>query len=120
MSRYTTYNMVNEEGEPLWGTIDGKMIPFSEVTHQHWSNIYWYHRYLFEEATEGLYENAYGVLTDYAEKTQVRCKHLMEVALVQIARRFDGELLDWQPKYENEIEWYKKQCTRKILLEFIR
>jgi hypothetical protein len=112
--------MVNEEGELLWGTIDGRQIPFSEVTHQHWSNIYWYHRHLFESATEGLYENAYGVLTDYAEKTQAKCKHLMEVALNQIEKRFDGEILDWQPKYENEIAWYKKQSTRKILLEFIR
>lgn len=120
MSRYKSYNIVNENGEPLWGTIDGKQIPFCDITHQHWSNIYWYHRHMYEEAVEGLEEGAYKSLTDYAEQTRDRCKHLMQVAVYQIGKRFDGEILDWQPKYENEIEWYKKQSTRKILLEIIR
>lgn len=120
MSRYKSYNMVNEEGEPMWGTIDGRQIPFSQVTHQHWSNIYWYHRHLYESATEGLIENAYGVLVDYAESAQKKCKHLMEVAQAEIDKRFNGEILDWQPKYENEIKWYERQSTRKILMEIIR
>ena len=120
MSSKVTLSRVDENGEPLWGTNDGRLIPFSEITHQHWSNIYWYHRYIYEEAVEGLEEGAYKSLTDYVEQTRDKCKHLMQVAVYQISKRFAGEILDWQPLYENEKKWYKKQSTRKILMEIIR
>ena len=82
--------MVNENGEQLWRTADGTEIPFSEVTHQHWSNIYWYHRYIYEITCEGLKEKGYGVLSDFAEKTYDKCKYLMDFSFGEIQKRFDG------------------------------
>ena len=109
--------MVNENGEQLWRTADGTEIPFSEVTHQHWSNIYWYHRYIYEITCEGLKEKGYGVLSDFAEKTYDKCKYLMDFSFGEIQKRFDGEILDWVPKYDNEKKWFEKQNTRKVLIE---
>ena len=89
--------------EKCWHTADGKSIPFSEVTHAHWSNIYWYHRYIFEIT----------ILEDERE----RCGYLMHIAETQIKVKFKGEILDWVPIYDNEKRWFKSQNTRKVLVE---
>jgi len=115
-SRHTSYNMVDENGEQLWRTADGQEIPFSKVTHQHWSNIYWYHRYIFETYTEQL-KGLHPMFVEESEFTIKKCKYLMDFSFNEIGKRFDGEILDWIPKYENEKMWYKKQSTRKILIE---
>jgi len=44
-------------------------------------------------------------------------KRSADFGLAQIKYRFSGKLLDWEPLYDNEKEWYKEQCTRKILVE---
>jgi hypothetical protein len=95
--------------EEYWKTIDGKVIPFSEVTHQHWSNIYWYHSYLIEMSSK----NVYIKTSQFFDKA----KEAIFIAEKQINLRFGGEKLDWVPVYENEKEWYKSQCTRKVLIE---
>jgi len=121
--RYETYNIVNDNLEPVWQTSTGVKIPFSEVTHQHWSNIYWYHKYLVEMAKEEMSErenNDYSSLWDYVEEKLPKFEYLMNFGLKQLNDRFDGKILDWKPKYENEIKWFKEQQTRKILLEFVR
>lgn len=120
--RHKTYNVVDENLEPLWRTADGREIPFSEVTHQHWSNIYWYHKYLVETGKEELEEVKHknrSSLWDYIEEKIPNFEHLMNVALKELIYRFDGEILDWKPKYENEKKWFYEQQTRKILLEKI-
>ena len=94
--------------EQVWGTKNGEQIPFSQVTHQHWSNIFWYHRYISESAQGSTF-----LLDDFVKKAV----YLMNVALKKINERFDGEILDWIPKYDNEKRWYKNQNTRKVLIE---
>src|SRR3972149_5442503 len=106
--------------EEVWTTKDGVKIPFSEVTQQHWSNIYWYHRYMFEISEDrnppflGLDEECNPV---FDIKHRERYSKLMDVALTQLKLLFEGELLDWVPVYENEKSWYKKQSTRNVLIE---
>jgi len=101
--------------EQFWTTATGEKIPFSEVTHSHWSNIYWYHRYIVDEIVTGKDED-YGVLADFAHDKKAHCNRMAEVAMEQLNLRFDGILLDWEPKYENEKLWYITQ-KRKVLIE---
>lgn len=87
-----------------WITLEHKMIDYDDVTHQHWSNIYWYHKYLICKI----------------EKEIQLCREIestIEFALAQLEYRFEGILLEWQPIYESEKEWYAEQNTRKILTE---
>ena len=104
-----------------WGTAEGKFIHYNEVTQQHWSNIYWYHKYMAEKAEEAVefYTNS-GVFKDLLPSKQERIEkynRLANFGLAQIIYRFNGQLLDWQPVYKNEKEWYKSQSTRKVLIE---
>lgn len=115
--KYESYNMVNEEGEGLWLTADGTSIPVSQVTHQHWSNIYWYHKYIYTTACESISDNPKNTFRDFFDQTSDKCEFLMGFALGQLEKRFDGELLDWVPKYGKEKEWFERQNTRKILME---
>jgi hypothetical protein len=99
-------------GQELWETKDGVKIPFSEVTHQHWSNIYWYHRYIvevYEESPRHIYEDL--------KKNAI---HIIEKSKEQIELRFAGNILDWIPIYDNEKKWYAEQSTRKVLIEKYR
>lgn len=119
--KYESYHIVNEQGEELWQTADGQSIPFSQVTHQHWSNIYWYHKYIYCTTTESNEdENSKNIFGNFFSDTAKKCKFLMEFSLIQLDKRFDGELLDWIPQYENEKRWFKNQNTRKILIEKIK
>lgn len=113
-NRYESYNMVNEENERTWKTADGLEIPFSEVTHQHWSNIYWYHRYIVEKTKQ----ESGRTYSNHAKAILInKCNWLLNIAVEQINLRFDGEILDWVPLYGNEKEWFQIQNTRKVLLE---
>jgi hypothetical protein len=87
----------------FWTTKDGVEIPFSQVTHQHWSNIYWYHLYISD--------------TMYSGFNKIHAFEMVRIAKEQIDLRFKGELLDWVPMYENEKKWYINQNTRKVLIE---
>jgi hypothetical protein len=119
--KYESYNMVDENGEELWQTADGESIPFSQVTHQHWSNIYWYHKYVYCMSCEGQEDqNSRNIFGDFFNDTAKKCKFLMDFSLGQLEKRFDGELLDWVPIYEKEKKWFKSQSTRKILIEKFR
>lgn len=122
MEHYSKYEEVKSNDwnfkimEPRWEIADGRKIPFSEITQQHWSNIYWYHRYIEEMVSEGKKED-YGVLYDFVEKKIDHARYACSLALVQLKNRFKGQLLEWIPVYENEKEWYKRQSTRKVLIE---
>ena len=67
----------------FWTTADGEKVELEKMSHQHLSNIYWYHLILF----------------DYT--------HLY--ALQQLLRNFDGEILPWIPVFLEEVEWIKKK-----------
>lgn len=112
--------MVNEEGEKLWRTASGDDIPYSEVTQQHWSNIYWYHLYVIEYYDKREYHNnsiwLYTTQSSYEDRRQ-KFVSTANLAKTQIDLRFDGEILEWTPKYEDERAWYKQWITRKVLLE---
>jgi len=79
-----------------WTTADNQKIPFDELTHQHWSNIYWYHF---------IFSNKPGMSRSIMVNTS-------KMALQKIKEKFDGKILDWKPVYWFEIRWIQK-------LEFI-
>jgi hypothetical protein len=119
-SRYDSYNMVDENNEPCWRTAQGDEIPFSQITHQHWSNIYWYHKYL-EQRNEERKEKTHWLYSGFTyEEYKINFSKKCELALGQLNKRFNGELLDWVPMYREEKQWYIQQSTRKILLEKIK
>lgn len=99
----------------FWTTAGGKKIPFSEVTHQHWSNIYWYHLYIAEELVTGT-DKDYGPFADFAKEKKDHCKAMAKLADEQLKERFNGVIMDWEPVYENEKKWYITQ-KRKVLIE---
>lgn len=106
-NKHLTYE--DKYGTGVWHTIEGKSIPFSEVTHQHWSNIFWYHK-MFVEVNK----NAFSILT---RELVNKAKDSHYIAKCMIDEKFGGEILDWVPKYDNEKRWFFEQCTRKILFE---
>lgn len=73
----------------LWRTADNKLIPFSEITHQHWSNIYWYH--LIFQMKPGMPASI--------------MKNTVLMALEHIEEKFDGVILPWEPIFEFEVSW---------------
>ena len=110
--KHLTFNMQilnNGVYERHWTTADGRKIPFSEVTHQHWSNIYWYHRYIYER----------GQVNELVRDSFLcqNALYIISVSLGQINELHSGIMLDWVPKYENEKQWYALQNTRKVLIE---
>jgi len=72
-----------------WTTADNQTIPFDELTHQHWSNIYWYHF---------IFSNKKGMSRSIMINTS-------KLALKKIEEKFDGKILDWKPVYFFEINW---------------
>jgi hypothetical protein len=75
--------------EQKWQTADNQIIPFSEVTHQHWSNIYWYHL-IFQRMS-------------WANKNIMQ--RTVDLAKKEIEKRFDGVILEWRPIFDFEINW---------------
>ncbi len=75
--------------EQKWTTVEGVRIPFSQVTHQHWSNIYWYHK----------------VFADIPNMAPHTMESIMVNAELQIAQRFHGKILSWKPTFEFELNW---------------
>ena len=123
---------VFELKDGLWEMAAGRTKHFSEVTHQHWSNIYWYHSYLVDKVTKQVEQynrdsssvdsSFDDVVKDIIyQKQQFIAKALSSAnfALAQLSYRFEGKILEWQPIYENEKAWYAEECTRKILIEKI-
>ncbi len=105
--------------EEVWTTKDGVKIPFSQVTQQHWSNIYWYHRYIFETSKKHYEFIRWDDEIDEPVLLELTNKFLflMGVAERELNLRFKGEILEWVPIYPNEKAWYKIQNTRKVLIE---
>jgi len=75
--------------EKIWVTAEGEKIPFSKVTHQHWSNIYWYHM-VFSELPGMSFHNM--------SKTFV-------MAFDMINDNFGRNILPWKPQFEFELNW---------------
>ncbi len=121
-SETITTNKLNDD--MFWHTKDGSSIPFSMVTHSHWSNIYWYHLMLVEKFKTKLELKPKDFLEEagqeYYRNSLAGALHHVELAKTQINLRFNGEILDWVPVYENEKRWYEAWCTRKILIEKIK
>jgi hypothetical protein len=75
--------------EHKWQTADNQVIPFSEMTHQHWSNIYWYHL-IFQKIPR---------MPVYTMRETV------ELAKKEIEVRFKGIILPWKPVFDYETIW---------------
>jgi hypothetical protein len=73
----------------IWITVDNIRIDYNDVSHQHWSNIYWYHK-LFQKL-KGMYPIAMNYIT--------------VVALSELDKRFYGEILPYKPVYAYEVTW---------------
>lgn len=72
-----------------WTTAENETIPFDKVTHQHWSNIYWYNF---------VFSNKNGM-------PKGNMINIAKMALQRIEDNFNGELLSWKPVYWFEINW---------------
>lgn len=80
---------IGAQHEKLWRTADNETIPFSKVTHQHWSNIYWYH--LIFQRIKGMPVGSMQKVVDLSKK--------------EIDERFKGKILEWRPMFTYEIMW---------------
>lgn len=76
----------------VWTTVDGKVMDYNDVTQQHWSNIYWYHK---------IFQKLKGM-------RPLSMEYITIIALEEIGRRFWGELLPYQPVYNYEIVWLEE------------
>lgn len=72
-----------------WETSAGELKVFKQLTHQHLSNIYWYHL---------IFANKNGM-------PRQRMLSTSNMALEQLKKRFNGQILDWEPLYTYEIRW---------------
>ena len=95
--------------QTLWNDCNGDNIPFSKITHQHWCNIYWYHRFLYE------FFNA--KFKGLQVATVKKHKYDMDFSLAKIEKKFGGEILDWVPKHIVEKRIFNEQSTRRVLIE---
>jgi hypothetical protein len=75
--------------EKNWVTAEGEQIPFCKVTHQHWSNIYWYHK----------------VFAVLCGMNKMVMEQIVFNAKLQIEQKFGGEILPWKPTFEFELNW---------------
>lgn len=77
---------------PNWTTADNQVIPFTDITHQHWSNIYWYHM-VFQR------------MPRFSNNNMVKT---VELARDQIDKKFGGKILAWKPIFDFEAVWLNK------------
>lgn len=89
--------------EKNWHTAENEVIPFPDVTHQHWSNIYWYHI----------------VFQDIKNMPIPSMRRNAALAKKEIDDNFNGEILEWKPEYSYEIEWLNELEMLKSGTEII-
>lgn len=82
-------DIVSVLSEKKWTTAEGVRIPYCKVTHQHWSNIYWYHKVFLDIP---------GMSPHVMEKICVEAE-------LQLYNRYGGKILPWKPTYEYELNW---------------
>lgn len=79
--------------KPIWQTCEGRKLPRSLVTHQHWSNIYWYNK-IFS--------------TDPQNPHKFRMRSCISFAESNLQTLYSGKILEYKPVYSFEVEWLKK------------
>jgi hypothetical protein len=72
-----------------WRTVDGKLIPIKDLTHQHLSNIFWYHR----------------IFQDIDNMPVHLLEQVCVMAELHLHKKFNGEKLEYIPIYTYEIDW---------------
>lgn len=80
-----------------WTTVDKKQIPINELTHQHLSNIYWYHLIF-------VYKPDF-FIRPYMRKAM---NDKVVFAKGEIDLRFNGNILPWEPVFSFEKEWLEE------------
>lgn len=110
-------------------TADGREIPFSEVTHQHWSNIFHYNKILLKKTEEKRIAEIAQCKKDkdltsilYVElihdSYNEKINGFINQAQKQIDERFEGEILSYKPKYAfEEKDGMPDVPARRILVE---
>ncbi len=84
--------MSTAQHENSWTTADNQKIRFSQITHQHWSNIYWYHLIFQDKPGMPVYT----------------MRKIVGFAKTEIYKRFNGEILEWRPIFSYEITWLQE------------
>ena len=110
-------------------TADGREIPFSEVTHQHWSNIYHYNKIFLKKTEEKRLKEVEQSKKDkdmtsilyvelLYESYNEKINGFIEQAQEQINERFEGVILPYKPKYAfEEKDGMPDVPARRILVE---
>lgn len=71
--------------EKIWTTAEGRRRKFSNIGHQHLSNIYWFQWILNQYVNPDIRE--------------------------ELESRFNGKILPWKPRLiPGELEWIKNYC----------
>lgn len=74
-------------------TADNQQILFKDVTHQHWSNIFWYNL----------------IFSELSGMPKSKMINNCQIAVENINKRFDKKILDWKPVYKFELNWLKER-----------
>lgn len=73
-------------------TAENQKILFKDITHQHWSNIFWYNM----------------VFSDLPGMPKSNMLDMALTAVKNINKRFDKKILEWKPVYKFELNWLKE------------
>lgn len=85
--------------KPIWQTCEGRKLPKSLITHQHWSNIYWYGK-IFSTDPQNPNKRKMSLLVPFAESN--------------LQKLYRGEILEYKPTYSFEIDWLKNMTNVSI------
>lgn len=111
----------------VWRTRTGQQFYFFEMSHQHWSNIYWYYSMIVNKHIE---YKIHSIRNTHMRNMMIALKcHGMNIddatnhlslAKEQLRIKFENDILDYKPLYNNEKRWYKQWNTRNVLVEKMR
>lgn len=85
--------------KPIWETCEGRKLPKTFITHQHWSNIYWYNK-IFSTDPKNCFKGRMSSLVTFAESN--------------LQSLYGGKILEYKPVYVFEINWLKNMINVSI------
>ena len=67
-----------------WTTFDGRQLEYADLSHQHLSNIYWFHKVLFSQ-------------DNWVIKRRCSAAEICRFTVDFLNEKFDGKILDYSP-----------------------